>query len=138
MADQPADHPTYTAADLGLDDPLVPCDVDPQLVMVDRVHSNRPLDPAKVGALLKAPEQDRQRHPVLVGVRKSGSSVCVEGQHRVTAAMLLGDPSVPALVFPSDGWRTERDVYLAFQSWAAANLPDKPMRLDAAEGDSAG
>lgn len=137
LADEPADHPTYTAEDLGLDDPLTPCDLDPQLIMIDRVHYQRPLQPSKVGALMKASEDVRQHHPVLVGVRKSGSLLCVEGQHRVTAATLLEDPSIPALVFPSDGWKQERDVYAAYQRWRAANDPQSPP-ADAPKDTDAG
>lgn len=110
MADQPAHRP-YTAEDLGLDDELTSIDVDPQLVQVDRVHYQRPRSEEKVLALMNNPEA-REAHPVLIGVRKSGSLLSVDGQHRLEAAMRLGDESVPARAFLSDGWKQERDVYL--------------------------
>jgi|SRR6185369_6908826 len=138
MADQDGEHnhpTTYTAADLGLDDDeLSPVYLDPQLIMFDRVHSQRPLDPDKVAALMKLSEADRQSKRVIVGVRKSGSMVGIDGQHRVYAAVLCRDPSIPAMVFPSDGWKDERDVYTAFSRWEIA-ARDKQMRLDAPESE---
>lgn len=120
MADQSGQHRPYTAEDLGLDEgDLTPIDVDPQLVQVDRVHYQRPRSEEKVLALMDSPEA-REAHPVLIGVRKSGSLLSVDGQHRIEAAMRLGDQSVPARAFLSDGWKQERDVYLALAQFHEA------------------
>jgi hypothetical protein len=133
VADEPVKAPTYCAADLGLDDDeLSPADVDPQMVLIDRRYQ-RPLNPEKTIALAKAPEEVRQAKPILVGIRASGALYGVDGQHRTVAALLAGDPSVPALVFPSDGRKDEQEKYLALQRFerdhGLANLgkPDTPQ-----------
>lgn len=134
VADEPKPIPQYTAEDLGLKpDELSPAGVDPQMLMIDRRYQ-RPANPEKIIALAKAPEEQRQAKPVLVGIRNSGAMYLCDGQHRALAALLCGDPSIPALVFASDGRRDDQEKYLALQRFEQAhgvgNLdkPDAPAK----------
>lgn len=135
MADQPAKAiPMYCATDLGLaDDELSPASVDPQMLLIDRRYQ-RPANPEKIKALMEVPEAERQAKPVLVGIRDSGAMYLCDGQHRALAALMCGDPSIPAMVFPSDGRRDDQEKYLALQRFEQAhgvgNLskPDAPAK----------
>lgn len=89
--------------------------IDPQWIVADHRHYQRPLDEKRMTEMLERSKDELAEKKPLVALRSDSSYWVIDGQHHVAAAQRKGWDLIEVLVVPSSGWQHEARLFNLIQ-----------------------